>query len=442
MKNDGLKVLKAEITNFKNIDYREVEFNGRSVIIAGPNQAGKSSLIQAICSPLNSKYIPLEPIKEGEEKGKVELTIGGKLDGEDVTYSIEYFFTQGNKRGRLALFDEEGTQIKGGEKGILNSIIGDISFDIMEFVSLGRTKTGAKSVEGVRKQIEILKSIMPKDAIKKIHELDTEKQEKYDLRHSVNLEVKFLKSKLDQSAFTQEEIDKYSEVLSVKDLMEEIQKAQEKNGIYDKSEEIVDSYEDNCKELDEEIAELEVKLKKRKAEREHLDVQKAKCEAWMKKNPKKDISDLQEKIDNIQEHNSNVAKVQDYEKSRKELDEKSKESDNLTERLKAIEEEKKAVFSNAKMPVKGLEFDEDNVTFRGLPLSEGNIPTSQLIGVGLKIGMAMNPNLKLLVIRDGSLLDQKTMNFILDVCEKKGYQLLIEVVKHEGGDLSVEFIEK
>jgi hypothetical protein len=94
------------------------------------------------------------------------------------------------------------------------------------------------------------------------------------------------------------------------------------------------------------------------------------------------------------------------------------------------------------MPVKGLAFDEENVTFRDLPLSEGNIPTSQLIGIGLKIGMALNPNLRLLVIRDGSLLDDKTMKFILKTCEEKGYQLLIEVVKHEGGELSLEFIEK
>ncbi len=123
--------------------------------------------------------------------------------------------------------------------------------------------------------------------------------------------------------------------------------------------------------------------------------------------------------------------------------EKKASADKLSSRLKKIEEEKKALFSSAKMPVKGLEFDEENVTFRGLPLSEDQLPTSQLIGVGLKIGMALNPNLRLLVIRDGSLLDETTMNFILKTCEDKGYQLLIEMVeKTESGEVSLEFIEK
>jgi len=34
------------------------------------------------------------------------------------------------------------------------------------------------------------------------------------------------------------------------------------------------------------------------------------------------------------------------------------------------------------------------------------------------------------------------MGYVLKTCEEKGYQLLIETVKHEGGELEVEFIEK
>jgi len=56
--------------------------------------------------------------------------------------------------------------------------------------------------------------------------------------------------------------------------------------------------------------------------------------------------------------------------------------------------------------------------------------------------MAMNPNLRLMVIKDGSLLDKKTLEYILKICESKGYQLLIEMVDRDGGDLSIEFVEK
>jgi hypothetical protein len=56
--------------------------------------------------------------------------------------------------------------------------------------------------------------------------------------------------------------------------------------------------------------------------------------------------------------------------------------------------------------------------------------------------MALNPNLRLLVIKDGSLLDNKTMKYVLDACDKKGYQLLIEQVSDEDSEeVKVEFIE-
>jgi len=74
---NGLKIISAEITNFKNITHREINFEGRSAIIIGPNEAGKSSLIQAICSGVDSKMMPAEPLKKGEDRGSVEIVAGG-----------------------------------------------------------------------------------------------------------------------------------------------------------------------------------------------------------------------------------------------------------------------------------------------------------------------------------------------------------------------------
>ena len=433
---DGLRILKAVIKNFKNIDYREIDIEGRSIVVAGKNEAGKSSFIQALASPLNSKYVPIEPIKEGEEKGELHITIGGKLEGEEIKYKISTFFTQGNKRGRLAIFNATGEQIKGSERTVLDTIIGDISFDIMEFVELGTSNTGQVSKSGVKKQIEMIKELLPAEVLKQLDELDVEKSRIYEERTDVNRDIKLMKGQIEKNGFTQEEIEMYSEEKSVSDLTEQIRKAEKFNDAYDKAQHFDECFNEDLHALHEDLKEIQARI-------DAMNEKKKQVDAFFDKNPqKKDVKALEEQLENLSAFNTKVAQVKAMDQQQADLKEKETQSENITERLKAIDEEKKAIFSNAKMPVKGLAFDEESVTYKGLPLSEGNVPTSTLIGIGAKIGMAMNPNLRLLVIKRGESLDEERMETVLKICEKQGFQLLIEKVDSSKEKLELEFVEK
>src|ERR1700748_714136 len=93
--NEGLKFLHLTINNFKNITAREVDINGMSFIVAGKNASGKSSLIQALSGSIDSSNIPSQAIQSGEEKGKIEVTIGGVLEGKHKKYNIETWFSTG-----------------------------------------------------------------------------------------------------------------------------------------------------------------------------------------------------------------------------------------------------------------------------------------------------------------------------------------------------------
>ncbi|MHA1166325.1 MAG: hypothetical protein ACTSRU_00775 [Candidatus Hodarchaeales archaeon] len=441
--NNGLQLLKAEIKNFKNIDYREVDFGGRSVILTGSNQKGKSSFIQALMSPMDSSYIPIEPIKEGEEKGHVKLKIGGHLEGEAVEYKVECYFSQAKKRGRVVLFDKEGTQIKDGVRGILDGIIGNISFNIMSFIRMGQTETGKVSISGVREQIKILEGLMDRETLKAIYKLRNEYTEKYDSRTDINREIKLLQGQIDNSEFSQEQIELYSKKKSIAEENKKLEAAKNLNGFIDDANAFNLDYSINVNALDESIEKLKEMLAEKEKEKVDLEAKKIKVDTFLKKNPNKsDISALTDALQTISDHNTNCDKVEALHQVKTNLTSKTAEAEKISTRLTKIKEDESELFSNAKMPVKGLAFDEEKVTYKGLPLSEGNIPSSQLIGIGLMIGMALNPNLKLLVIKDGSLLDNKTMNYVLKTCSEKGYQLLIETVKHEGGELEVEFIEK
>jgi hypothetical protein len=52
------------------------------------------------------------------------------------------------------------------------------------------------------------------------------------------------------------------------------------------------------------------------------------------------------------------------------------------------------------------------------------------------MGFAMNPKLKILLIRDGSLLDEDNLKMVAEMAEKEGGQLWLERVS-EGSEVSV-----
>jgi hypothetical protein len=440
MKKEGLKILSAEIVNFKNISQKRVDFDGKSAIIIGKNNAGKSSLIQAIMSPLDSKMVPDKAIKEGEERGSIELEIGGVLRDKLVRYTVGMYFSPENSKGRLSVTNDEDGQLPNTRTAI-SDLVGVIGFDMMDFIRLGKTKDGRVSKPGVREQIEILKKLMPQEVIEKLYALDKEHEKAYSDRAEINKDIKYKSTMLEGHGYSQEDIEKYSEVKDaskVKESMSNLSSEIEKHsGVVSK----LEGKKSEFVLLEGTIARLTAELEKAKKDKESLSAEIKAGEVWLEKNTKPDIDTLSKELEEINAHNEKHKGVVELEKSKESLGDSVKQATDITNRLSAIKDEKKAIFGNNPLPVKGLTFDDEQIMLKGLPLNDGQINTATLIGIGCRIGMAMNPNLRLMIIKDGSLLDQKTLNFILKICEDKGYQVLIEMVDQEGGDLSVQFTE-
>jgi hypothetical protein len=438
-----LHVLKASITNFKNIDYKEVEFGRRSALIIGPNKGGKSSLIQAICSPVNAKMLPPEPIKKGEERGQVLLQIGGMLNGEEVVYNIATYFSPEHQKGRLVIEDEFGGKVPGGVK-MLESILGNIGFDIMEFVRLGRTDTGKVSKDGVRRQIEILKSLLDKEDLRKLYALDQEYAKIYEERTDINREVSRREKVIEsnKALFTQDDIQTYAKPLDAEEITNQLQAATTHNTNVNRATQAIIDHDEAIADLEKDITKLEEELTIARNERIDKINSKEKVRVWLESNPKKDVDSISAQFRTISEHNEKHRKLTEISTEKEAMEADKSKSEEITGRLTEILNEKKEVFASSSLPIKGLEFDDEKITYKGLPLDDDQIPTSQLIGIGVKIGMAYAPNLRLLIIQDGSLLDKKTLEFILKLCNDHNYQVLIEMVRFEGDEMAIEFIEK
>lgn len=104
--------------------------------------------------------------------------------------------------------------------------------------------------------------------------------------------------------------------------------------------------------------------------------------------------------------------------------------DALTETLAAIDAEKAEALNRAQLPVDGLGFDEDGVTFQGHPL--GDCCTAEKLRVSAAIGMRTNPELRILFIRDGSLLDDANLAMLDQLAQDDDYQVWVERVGDDG----------
>jgi DNA repair exonuclease SbcCD ATPase subunit len=439
-KEEGIKILSLVVENFKNIEKTEVDFAGRSATIVGKNGAGKSSLIQAICSPIDGNYIPSKPIKKGEERGSIELTIGGQLHGEEAVYTLGLHFSEKHKKGRITVTNSEGEKVNGG-KQFISDIVGNIGFDIQEFIKLGVTSSGSISKPGTQEQIEILKKLMPKDILKKMHDLDVEYTKKYDERANINRDITHANAKLEGHEYSQEELEFYAEAKDTKEIVSKMSGIEKEHENYSKVDNEVNRLTGSLPDMKDSLAALEEKIEGLRADILTNEDKLLKGEKWLKGRVKPSIEGLNDELIEANMHNVKVSEIKSLEVSHIAIRELQTSSEEMTTRLEAIKVEKKEVFSSSPLPVKDLTFDEEGIYYKGMPFVEGQHPSSTIISIGAKIGMALNPNLRMLVIKDGSLLDKKTIKWLVGQCEKENYQLFIEKVA-ENEEVEIEFIEK
>lgn len=98
----------------------------------------------------------------------------------------------------------------------------------------------------------------------------------------------------------------------------------------------------------------------------------------------------------------------------------------LTSQLAKMDADKHRATVDAKYPVPGLCASALGVTFNGIPFSQCS--AAEQLKVSVAIGLALNPKLRVLLIRDGSLLDEDSMKILCEMAAKADAQVWIERV--------------
>ena len=387
-----MKIIELRAENIKRLKAVEIAPDGTMQVIGGRNAQGKSSVLDAIWLALGggkaSKETPL-PIRDGETKASVRLDLGDLI----VTRS----WTQ--KGTTLKVENADGAAYS-SPQAMLDGLVGQLSFDPLAFTRLS-----------AREQREALLKLV--DLPVDVDALDTKRQLAYEYRTEIGRQGKALGDvpAIDDDLPNIEQ--------SASEIIAQIRAAEEHNRNHAAWRRQSDTAGDEIADVDRQIEALQRK-------RERLVDDRNTAQTWLSENSVASTDDLEAQLSSVEDTNAriranNAAKAKLAEKT-----ELRAQYEDATREIESLDQQKADALAKATFPVEGLGFDESGVTYQGVPLSQAS--SAEQIRVSLAMGMALNPKLRVLMIKDGSLLDADSMAAIRKQVAEKDYQLLIERV--------------
>lgn len=408
-----MKIIKLESENIKRLRAIEIKPDGSLIVIGGKNTQGKTSVLDSIEYALSGgASIPSKPIRKGEKKARVVV----EMDNLIVTRT----FTESGSK--LVVSDKQGFP-KTSPQSLLDSLVGKLSFDPLAFSRMDS-----------KEQLEALKNLVGIDFLN----LDGEKKKIYDERTQINREIKSFQAQV--SAIEKHEGVPEQEISYTK-LLNEQERRLEHNRQNEYHRTTLKQLEDKVSEFDrlldslrEEIKKLREKwdktLKENKIFKDLYEAKLVEVDALMDE----DTDSIRTQISNAEEINTKVRSNLKRNELLFDLELRQENVEKITERLEAIESEKGKLITSSKLPIAGLSFDENGVLFNNLPLDQSS--SAELLLVSASIGLSLNPKLRVLLLRDGSLLDGEHLKMLAKWAEERDAQVWLETVS-EGKECQV-----
>ena len=393
-----MKVTELQIENVMKVKAIHILPKGEIITVQGQNGAGKSSILNALVMGFKGKKeFPAEPIRRGSKKGSIKISI----DGDDTVPPFTITQSITDKSSTLTI---EPDKVLAGEtpRSFLDKLIGKISFDPLQFIN-----------EEGKKQRRVLMELIGID----VDKMDREEKAIFDERTVIGRDLKVAKART-------EGLDYYKDVKETEEVkVSELSKKLTDASIYNQA--LTNSLRDNQlradegkrikAQIDDLTAKFEAIKEKYKSEKERLgDLEPI------------DISDINTEISDIELTNSRIRANNAYKMESEALQSVQCNYDTVDKQLEDYRANRLEIIQKANIPVAGLTFDEDGLLYNDIPLSQCSDGEKLMVSMG--ISMALNPTMRVVRIKDGSLLDKKNMTILGVMCKDKDFQLWIERV--------------
>ena len=394
------------VENFKGVRQITLQPEGALVVIAGANGAGKSSFIDAfveLFDPKGTRLTP-KPIRDGEDEARAEYV--------DTDLGLRIVRTwKKDDAGTLAVYALDGAKYS-KPSDVVAELTGGLIFDPVAFLNLDEKR---------QRDTLLAKVVLPFD----LSALEREKAGAEARRLEAGREVKRLQGAL---ASMLNPLDAPDEELSAADLLESFATAKRAHEEYASVLAAHDSRARQIEDLEQRLLELRVEQESSAKRLQMIDVASL-----------PDLEKISERIASVDAINSKVRAARDYRRVADEYAAAETDRARAQRELDEIEERKRAGLTAAVFPVLGLSVDDDGITYEGIPFSQVN--TAARRKAALAIATAGNPKLRLVIVKDGDLLDADSLAAIRELAEERGYTVLVERDRDESRQIGFTIVD-
>lgn len=408
-----MNIIELRASNFARLRAVEIRPDGSLVKITGKNGAGKTSVLRAIWTALAGRAAaPARPIREGAEKAVIKLDLG--------EVAITRTFSHG-KHGELttslSVVDEDGAAVRKSPQALIDALLGDLSFDPLAFARLAPKDQFAR--------LRALVADCDFDALAK------RRQELYDERTDVNRHALTAEARM-------RAIDlppgPEPEAIDVSAVLAELRMA---NAANDRRASVLRTADDEDRmalQATEEVTRLLRQVENFQQRARELTVSAATRRQHA--GEEIDCAPLEAKLAAAEQR----AETRRMFVARREREEEAAEARaraaRLTAAIDGIDLEVRDAIASAKLPA-GLSLDpvDGVVMLNDLPFASAG--TASRIVASAEVAMALNPNLKVMLIDEGSELDSQHLALIGKLAEARDYQ--VWVARVEEGEAGVGF---
>lgn len=455
-------IKRLELLNFQVIEKFEADFDGAVYFVTGDNELGKSTLLKAIGALLTGQRDDV--LRNGASKGFAKMVVGD--DGEE--YDVQLSFTEANPRGTLTI-KQKTTGMATNNVSMLQRIFGYQDFDAVEFSRWSET------AEGRRKQIAVVKSLLPEKVRNRIAEIDETVTTMKAERTGINRDVKTFAALYEsiEKQLDPGDVEKYDAPVDVTELMERqktnaqlIEKAKSVRAMWAQRTEQLAAIPEREKAIrkahtDATVAaekalqeaqsayrsamdaahnEMEKALEALEAERKDYTDRKTNAEQWLAKyeqnNPEK--TDVPALLADAEAHNKRYNLVCQFKEKKQQYEAVKAKAEKMDSDIDKLASERAGLIASAELPIAGLSFTDDGLTLNGVPFVPGKVSDSQTMEIAAKLVIASNPKVKVFRIARGESLGQKRLETIIDIARRNGFQGFIEQVQRGQTEMMVE----
>lgn len=414
-----MKIISLQAENVKKLVAVEIRPDGNLVQITGKNGQGKTSVLDSIWWALaGAGNIQTAPIRKGADEARIRLDLGELKVIRTFRHGKD-----GDTTTSISVENADGARYPSPQKQI-DALLGELSFDPLEFARMDP-----------KDQFNALRRFVPDvdfDAIANADRGDRERRTEVGrLARQERAAAQLITLPGDTPS---EPVDESALVAELENAGQANAQLEQRRANRERLTREAERFRKDAAATEHDIVELQERIEALRGQIDRATTRAAEIDKQLADAgplpATVDTTPIRERISQARVINANVRRLEEKNKHGAVAEQLEKEVETLSAKIDKRRADKEAAIAAAKMPVPGIGFGEGAVLLNGLPFEQAS--DAEQLRVSVAIAAALNPKLRVIRVRDGSLLDDDGMKLLAELAQATDMQIWVEKVSSDG----------